>query len=98
METNEILGHLRRELGDTFSFTPRYKAILIAMEVVKESDKAKKIMERLLCEYFDQIVKHMHEIKSGDTVGASQRRQIIEILGGILGKSKEEIERELWAK
>ena len=33
-----------------------------------------------------------------DTVGASQRRQIIEILGGILGKSKEEIERELWAK
>ena len=42
METNEILGHLRRELGDTFSFTPRYKAILIAMEVVKESDKAKK--------------------------------------------------------
>lgn len=98
METKEILGHLRKKLDCTFKSDPRYKAILIAMGMVKENDKAQKTMERLLCAYFDQIVKHGAEIESGDTIGASRRRPIIEMLGGILGKPKEEIERELWTK
>ncbi len=99
MESNTVLKWLRLELRSTWRGEERYKALIVATEAVNGMETAKEdrqIVNRLMDAYLEQARKYRRATEKGQVDKLPDSQEKFYLLGSILGKTEDELKREIW--
>lgn len=94
-----MLKWLRLELRSTWRGEERYKALMVAMEAVNGMETAKEdrqIVNRLMEAYLEQARKYRKATEKGQVSKLADPQEKFYLLGSILGKTKDELNKEIW--
>ena len=98
MDNKTAARWLKREQRNTFLGTPQFDAIDLAIKALDKMEEAEKdieIVDRLVNEYHSQVGQYRMKVESGKRIALVDSRSVINLLGRILGATKEDVEADL---